>query len=122
MLLVCLIFSGSRYAQQAKAYELLHYVSESDGQTFLLAYADGYPAASSIKIKRSFRITAIFQPVNGTADDDGDLIFTASKNKQGGQIILHGVDQNYTAPAVLKATYALKGWRLRLIFKKSKVQ
>lgn len=116
ILLVCLLFSGSLYAQQAKAYELVHYVAESNGHKYLLDYADGYPAASSIKIKRSNRITFTFQPVNGAADKNGDLLFTASKSKQAGQIVLHGIDENSTAPAMLKATYALNARKLMLRF------
>jgi len=122
MLLICLLYSGSLYAQQAKAYELVHYVAEANGHTFLLDYADGYPAASSVEIKRSYQITAILHPTDGAADDNGDLLFTASKNKQAGQIILHGVDENSIAPATLRATYALKGRKLMLIFKKGKRQ
>lgn len=122
ILLLCLLFSGSLYAQQAKAYEWMHYAAQADGHTFLLAYADGYPAASSIKIKRLSKITAILHPVGGVADENGDLVFTASQSKQAGQIALHGVDENSSAPAALRATYALKGRKLRLIFKKRKGQ
>ena len=84
MLLVCLLFSGSLFAQQAKAYELVHYVAQSDGHNFLLAYADGYPAASSVKIKGCNLISDMLYPADGAAYDNGDLIFTALKNKQIG--------------------------------------
>lgn len=118
ILLVCLLFSGSLYAQQAKAYEMVHYVAESNGHTYLLAYADGYPAASSVKIKRSNLTTSTFQPVNGAADNNGDLLFTTSESKKAGQIVLHGIDENSAAPAMLKATYALNGRKLMLKFVK----
>lgn len=119
ILLFCLLFSGSLYAQQAKAYELVHYVAESNGRTCLLDYADGYPGASSIKMKRSNRIIFTFQPANGAADYNADLIFNSTK-KQAGQIILLGVGENSIAPAILKATYELKGRKLLLTFKKRK--
>ena len=120
ILIFFLLSSGSLYAQQAKAYEMVHYVAKSDGHTYLLDYADGYPAASNVKIKRLNRITSTFQPVNGAADDNGYLLFTASKSKQAGQIVLHGIEENSTSPAMLKATYALNGRKLTLKFIKKK--
>lgn len=120
ILLSMLLFSGNLYAQQAKAYELVHYVATNGGQAYLLDYADGYPCASNIKIKRAGRTTFILEPVNGFANDNGDLLFIAPKSKQEGEIVLHGVDDDNVAPAKLKATYKLKGRKLVLTFKKTR--
>lgn len=56
----------------------------------------------------------------GVAEKNGDLVSITSRSKQAGSIVLHGIDENSTTPAILKATYVLRGHKLILMFLRRK--
>ncbi|MEO3402838.1 hypothetical protein AAFN85_02985 [Mucilaginibacter sp. CAU 1740] len=105
------------HAQQAKAYEVVHYIARSGKFIYSLDYADGYPAASHISIKNGKQPASLLQPVSGAAESNGDFVFRPAKGLTITQVILKALDETSSAPASIKAIAMTGKGRVILNFK-----
>jgi hypothetical protein len=120
-LLIALIFMNtSARAQQAKAYETVHYRAKAGDLLFQLNYADGYIGASQIKLRENGRKTRIFLPESGAIESNGDFRFVPQQIAHNGDICLTRLNEEETAPDLIRGSYRAKGRTVVLIFKRSK--
>jgi hypothetical protein len=120
-LLIALVFlSTSAKAQQAKAYETVHYKAKAGNLLFLLNYADGYIGASQIKLRENGRKIRIFLPESGAIESNGDFRFVLQPSANKTDIILTRLNDEETAPDLIRGSYRANGHAVVLIFKKSK--
>lgn len=120
IIICCLFFSRNLYAQQAKAYEIVHYTAKSGDRTFLLAYADGYIGASEIRLKQPKNRTVVLRPVSGVTETNGDFEFKAESAATQGQITLKHIDEMAVAPTIIEGVTSIKNHKIILYFRKAK--
>ena len=111
--LICFFICISLQAQQPKAYQMVSFKNAAQKLRFELDYAEGYLAASQIKLAQPRAKTQIFNPVSGTPEENGELSFRANS---GATIKLLGIDQEATSPKSIKGTYRFKGKVLQILF------
>jgi hypothetical protein len=120
-LFIALVFLNTlAKAQQAKAYETVHYRAKAGNLLFLLNYADAYIGASQIKLRESRRKIRIFLPESGRIEINGDLRFVLQPSANNTDIILTHLNEEETAPDLIRGSYRAKGHTVVLIFKRSK--
>ena len=107
-------------AQQAKAYETVRYKAKAGNLIFLLDYADGYIGASRIRLKQNGQKTQIFLPESGTTESNGDFKFVPQRSADKTEITLTRLNDEETAPPVIRGTYRAKDHPVGLMFKRSK--
>jgi hypothetical protein len=107
-------------AQQAKAYETVHYRAKAGDLLFLLSYTDGYISASRISLRLNGQKTLLFLPESGTSESNGDFNFVSQPIAHNGDIRLMQLNEEETAPALIRSSYRAKGRTVVLIFKRPK--
>jgi hypothetical protein len=115
-----LFVNATAKAQQAKAYQTVHYRAKTDNSFFLLEYADGYIGANRIRLRHNGQKTLLYLPESGTPESNGDFNFVSRPTAYNGDIRLMHLNEEETAPAVIRGTYRAKGHTVVLIFKKLK--
>lgn len=110
-LFICLFGVTRLHAQQAKAYETIHYIATLKNTHWKLEYADGYLAATKVKFK-----TQVFLPVSGTPENNGDLVLRSKTDK----IILLNIKEEETPASTIYAKYEAKGQVVKLVFRQLK--
>lgn len=114
------VFINNRVeAQQAKAYEMVHYTAKAGNMLFKLDYADGYIGASRVTLQQPQHKTQVFFPENGVAEQNGDFLFGPQAISDQGKIKLTHINEEALAPATIRATFQLKNINFKLIFSKT---
>ena len=106
-------------AQQAKAYETVNYIAKNGSLVFQLAYADGYIAASQIKVKNGRGVIQIFIPESGTTEQNGNFILRPRDIVDKREIVLFKISEESAAPKVIRGACRARGILLNLIFNRA---
>ena len=106
-------------AQQAKAYETVKYIAKNGSLVFQLAYADGYIAASQIKVKNGRGVIQIFIPDSGTTEPNGNFILRPRDVADKREIVLFKISEETEAPKAIRGGYRASGTLLNLIFNRA---
>lgn len=111
---------GQVSAQQAKAYENVHYTARKNNLVFYLDYADGYIGASRISLRPAHGKTQVFLPESGVPDAGGNFILLTQSATDKGKVILANIDEGMEAPKTIHAIYSTKGQNFNLLFTRTK--
>lgn len=119
--LVAFIFSANTtLAQQAKAYETIHYAAKAGALMFKLDYADGYLAASKINITQGKQKPQVLVCESAVPESNGDLRFISDGADKQPVVILADISEEVIAPKTLRATYIADGQKIPLQFTRTR--